>query len=336
MKLNENIKTFRKEKNLRQEQLAEAMGVSTASVSKWETGQCAPELSVLMELADFFQVSIDTLMGHDVDPQRMDFLIQAMEQAVNNRDEDGAVALCQRILRNYPNDAHAVKACADCYYRLFVFFNKVCYMHLCIQQTQRLTILNQDEPERDRLTRIRDLANHYALIDQWERAREYYEQSNVCQCNRANIALCLLRQKQYPDAVTMLSEELTNSIFSIFQAVNSLSEGWQALGQHEKAIQALSWVAQMMDTIHYKPTIRILVQIELAAIYQNCDRQEDALDAMRKAAQLTNTCQPTSDFLSLKKEPEFLISTTDDRALLRDVAQKMGTAYVDAIEEVLE
>lgn len=46
-KLSENIKTLSRERNLRQEQLAEAMGVSTASVSKWETGQCAPELTVL-------------------------------------------------------------------------------------------------------------------------------------------------------------------------------------------------------------------------------------------------------------------------------------------------
>ena len=47
------------------------MGVSIASVSKWENGQCAPELTVLMELADFFEVSMDTLVGHSQFPAKI-------------------------------------------------------------------------------------------------------------------------------------------------------------------------------------------------------------------------------------------------------------------------
>ena len=54
MELGNNIYNLRKQRGLKQEQLAEAMGVSVAAVSKWENGQSAPELTVLMELADFF------------------------------------------------------------------------------------------------------------------------------------------------------------------------------------------------------------------------------------------------------------------------------------------
>ncbi|MBP3579537.1 MAG: helix-turn-helix transcriptional regulator, partial [Lachnospiraceae bacterium] len=45
--LEENIRVMRREKGLTQEQLAEVMGVSTASVSKWETGVAVPELGML-------------------------------------------------------------------------------------------------------------------------------------------------------------------------------------------------------------------------------------------------------------------------------------------------
>ena len=51
--LDENIRVMRREKRLTQEQLAEVMGVSTASVSKWETGVAVPELGMLAALADF-------------------------------------------------------------------------------------------------------------------------------------------------------------------------------------------------------------------------------------------------------------------------------------------
>ena len=60
----EQIRFYRKQKGLTQEQLAEAMGVSIAAVSKWEQGQSLPEISMLMELADFFDLSVDALLGY--------------------------------------------------------------------------------------------------------------------------------------------------------------------------------------------------------------------------------------------------------------------------------
>ena len=59
--LNENIRNYRKGMSLTQEQLAEAMGVSVATVSKWEGGSVSPDVEMLAELADFFQTSVDVL-----------------------------------------------------------------------------------------------------------------------------------------------------------------------------------------------------------------------------------------------------------------------------------
>ena len=46
IKLAENIKKFRKERKLTQEQLAEAMGVSVSAVYKWESNQSTPEIKI--------------------------------------------------------------------------------------------------------------------------------------------------------------------------------------------------------------------------------------------------------------------------------------------------
>ncbi|MBQ1604706.1 MAG: helix-turn-helix domain-containing protein [Lachnospiraceae bacterium] len=64
--LAENIRAFRKERRLTQEQFAEAMGVTVGSVYKWETGQTIPELNMVVELADFFDTSMDVLLGYRV------------------------------------------------------------------------------------------------------------------------------------------------------------------------------------------------------------------------------------------------------------------------------
>ena len=52
------LKILRKEKNLTQEQLAEQFNVSSRTISRWETGSNMPDLSLLVELADFYNVDI--------------------------------------------------------------------------------------------------------------------------------------------------------------------------------------------------------------------------------------------------------------------------------------
>ena len=61
IKIAENIKALRKQHSFTQEQLAEALGVTTGAVYKWESGQSVPEVKLIMALADLFETSVDTL-----------------------------------------------------------------------------------------------------------------------------------------------------------------------------------------------------------------------------------------------------------------------------------
>lgn len=56
------LKQCRKEKNLTQEQLAEKFGVSSRTVSRWETGSNMPDLSILVELADYYDMDLKELL----------------------------------------------------------------------------------------------------------------------------------------------------------------------------------------------------------------------------------------------------------------------------------
>lgn len=56
------LKKLRREKNLTQEQLAEQLNVSGRTVSRWETGSNMPDISILVELAEFYDVSIPEII----------------------------------------------------------------------------------------------------------------------------------------------------------------------------------------------------------------------------------------------------------------------------------
>ena len=70
-KTGEFLKQLRKEKGLTQEQLAERFVVSGRTVSRWETGSNMPDLSVLVELADYYDVDIREIIDGERKSEKM-------------------------------------------------------------------------------------------------------------------------------------------------------------------------------------------------------------------------------------------------------------------------
>lgn len=61
-----DLKKFRKKTGLTQEQIATALNISKPGYVSWETGRTQPGVDMLIKLADFFHVTIDNLLGHEV------------------------------------------------------------------------------------------------------------------------------------------------------------------------------------------------------------------------------------------------------------------------------
>lgn len=60
-----NLKTLRKQKRLTGAKLAHKLNISHSTLASWETGRHIPHLADIIRLADFFEVSIDELLGRD-------------------------------------------------------------------------------------------------------------------------------------------------------------------------------------------------------------------------------------------------------------------------------
>ena len=66
MNLADNLKKIRKDNNLSQEQLAEKLGVSRQSVSKWESGLSYPEMDKVLQICQLFNLNINELINEDI------------------------------------------------------------------------------------------------------------------------------------------------------------------------------------------------------------------------------------------------------------------------------
>lgn len=118
--LGQNLKKLREVRKIAQKNLAEMLGVGISTVAGWERGYRNPDLEMLVKLADFYNVSVDSLLGRrdfdvkvDLDSDRMkyqsevekleDEVIQSIDQALANGvlTEDQAklgLRSCQQII----------------------------------------------------------------------------------------------------------------------------------------------------------------------------------------------------------------------------------------------
>ncbi|MCL2843260.1 MAG: helix-turn-helix domain-containing protein [Oscillospiraceae bacterium] len=97
------ITNKRKEKGITQEGLANHIGVSSASVSKWETSQSYPDIVLLPQLAAYFNISIDELMGYAPQLSKQDIgkLYRKLYSDLSSKPFDAVIAECREAIKKY-------------------------------------------------------------------------------------------------------------------------------------------------------------------------------------------------------------------------------------------
>jgi transcriptional regulator with XRE-family HTH domain len=84
VKIGSFLKELRKERNLTQEDLAEQLNVSSRIISRWETGSNMPDIGMLVEIADFYDVSIPEIINGERKSENM-----------NHETRDTAVSMAE-------------------------------------------------------------------------------------------------------------------------------------------------------------------------------------------------------------------------------------------------
>lgn len=78
---NKNLKRFRKQKGLTQEELAERLHVVRQTISKWEKGLSVPDAELLIRIAEIFETSVGVLLGDTIElPDNTNIIAQKLEQ----------------------------------------------------------------------------------------------------------------------------------------------------------------------------------------------------------------------------------------------------------------
>ena len=106
LRIGENIKRLRKVKGLTQEQLGELLNVSCAAVSKWESNDTYPDITMIFPLAHLFEVSVDELMGYDAartEAEIVEVISDYKKYILTGKDDEAKKLIC-KARSEFPND----------------------------------------------------------------------------------------------------------------------------------------------------------------------------------------------------------------------------------------
>ena len=171
MKVNlaENIKNLRKERNVSQEKLAEYLNISFQAVSKWETGNAYPDISLLPDIARFFGITVDELLQVEkLDEERLCKEYEEKAKALFRDGRRGEVlALTQEAYRQLPNNTAVKESLMSAYFDT----DKVKYRDEIINLGTE--IYNSDAKMYYKGQAIRQIAETYAENGNYDMAEKW-------------------------------------------------------------------------------------------------------------------------------------------------------------------
>lgn len=120
LKLGENLKKYRINRELTQEQLADVLGVSAQAVSRWENGTTYPDITLLPTIASYFDISIDEIIGFDTTrkEERIKAILKENRIFHSNGETRKSIELLRQSLTEFPNESRLLYCLAQSLYSL--------------------------------------------------------------------------------------------------------------------------------------------------------------------------------------------------------------------------
>lgn len=335
LELSQNIIRFRKERGLTQEQLAALLNVSVSAISKWEMGNNRPDLELLPDLAEIFQVSVDSLLGYEKSYKNVDKKIEEIKTFLAVEKYNEAIEEASCLLKRYPNDIRLNKVMADAYYSLCFSTNTgegkkenaekaLHYYERSIELYDKARISEYTEEDL-----YCNIATLYALeeVKRYEEAIEILEKYNGSGQYNNIIAHYLFLAGKKEEAKKRIFRHCIGQQVFVFNDFSILSDMYRQEGDYETALSFLeaeikSYELFMDDEGSYADRAYAGKAYIISGLYEKIGDEKKAEEWYQRAKEHAR---------KYKKNPSMLISSMK---YCQDVDGRMIDSYGEILEKL--
>ena len=293
MKLAENIRALRKERSLTQEELAEVLRVTAGAVYKWEAGLSVPDIGLILQMADFFDISVDALLGYEMKDNHIDATVKRLWEYCRKKDWEG-LAEAEKAIKKYPHSFRIVNTSAVLY-RAFGFESgdkELFRRALELLEQSRLLLDQNTDPEISEQTICGKIAETYLGLDEVDKGIGLLKQHNAGGLYNSKIGHILAQLDRTEEAAPYLSEAMAKITADLCDTVIGYANVFAQRKDYASAEAILNWGVTVYSGLRKdgKPNYLDKVSsIFLAAVAEMQFESGDegaARESLRKAKEL--------------------------------------------------
>ncbi len=243
IKLSENIRSLRKQRKLTQEQLAEVLGVTTGAVYKWEAGLSVPDIGLILEMADFFDTSVDALLGYEMKDNHVDAIVRRLQEYRRRKDREG-LAEAEKALKRYPHSFLIVKESAAIFRAFGIECKDKAMLRraLGLLEQSRLLLDQNTDPEINDQTICAKIAETYLGLDESDKGIALLKQNNAGGLYNGKIGHILAQQcNRTEEAAPYLSEAMAKITADLCDTIIGYMNVFAKRGDFASAAAILTW-----------------------------------------------------------------------------------------------
>lgn len=228
MKLNigSTIRTLRKHLAMNQEALADALGVSAAAVSKWESGKSYPDIELLPVLARKLDTTVDHLLDFTScagKAEQETIFEQAYDELEASLDQ--GIAFCEACIIRYPNDVE-LRMHLGTMIPMYAFRQPEEQQKAALQKALEWCMPASESTKHSiRSSALHMMANIYIMLEQYDLAEQSIRQTIGGPHGEFDptLAVILMRKGEYDKAQDMYQRCLFNAVNDCTNALTGLS-----------------------------------------------------------------------------------------------------------------
>ena len=237
--IGQNLKNFRKARNLTQEEVAKHLGISFQSISKWERNDGYPDITMLPVLAHYYGVTIDELIGMNEleSAQALEEINKQWAENRSNNNHSANVRLMRDALKLYPNNALLLVQLSASLERLDgTETEKQEYLRQSIEVQEQIISYCDDSEVRGSV--LFNIAHAYYRYGDYDKALAYAEKLPNAYKSRENALVLILTDETRKNAVAKAA--LEPLMWSLALHLKTLSETENNSAYNEKISQIRS------------------------------------------------------------------------------------------------
>ena len=340
LSLSENIRSFRKQRKMTQEKLAEALGVTVGAVYKWESGQSQPELNMLVEMADFFDTSVDVLLGYRIKDNRLDSALERISTYGQTLDP-AAIPEAEKVLGKYPHSFRAVYECAAIYlvYGAADHDPEKLRRALELFEQSKLLLSQNDESCISEAQICGSQSTAWLLLGEYEKCIELLKKNNVGGIFSGEIGAFLSIYGDDPEkAGPYLSEALFSGASILLNAILGYVFLYRSRNDWASSIGILSWGIEMLTGLREenKPDFleKTLAEMQCLLAYSQAKAgmQAESSDSLNKARTRALRFDSSPDY-SLKA---MRFTENMDQSVVLDIFGATASESIDSLIRLLK